>query len=378
MKSRLGMHPKEYALGETERYYSRMSQKGWELVRRGVVFSRFRKAEPKPMGYRVEVAAPKLLINGRLPEELAGAYTHRGWEYVTGSGYIHVFRSPAESHAPEVYLKPEQQAATLKCLRKKQLLSLMRSLGEIILFLLLSFSLWNITAGHWAAQLYGVWIEHTGLVLACGLLLLWIMGGPLWGMWHLHRLYGKMKRGVPLDHAPRTRIVPAKVVDGIVLAVILVCLVGDIASYTSSPMPVSTQEPYVLLSDLGVQGERIPNPIEGKASVVEYHRSILAQCWHGWELICEENQQEKWLTQEVYLLEDARMVHRLAEALMVNSTFAQDGFTPVEIPGLDGAYAAGDMECIAIKGNRVGIFTHRWSSREEMVESLEKISEKWN
>lgn len=55
MNWRHGIHPNNYAIGETEKYYSDMSEKGWELVKCGITLSRFQKTEPKKMRYRVEV-----------------------------------------------------------------------------------------------------------------------------------------------------------------------------------------------------------------------------------------------------------------------------------------------------------------------------------
>lgn len=60
MNWRYGIHPNNYAIGETEKYYSDMSEKGWELVNRGITLSRFQKTEPKKMRYRVEVVGMKL------------------------------------------------------------------------------------------------------------------------------------------------------------------------------------------------------------------------------------------------------------------------------------------------------------------------------
>lgn len=43
MNWRYGIHPNNYAIGETEKYYSDMSEKGWELVKCGITLSRFQK-----------------------------------------------------------------------------------------------------------------------------------------------------------------------------------------------------------------------------------------------------------------------------------------------------------------------------------------------
>lgn len=125
MNWRHGIHPNNYAIGETEKYYSDMSEKGWELVKCGITLSRFQKTEPKKMRYRVEVVNLKSLEDGHLPEEQIAVYEDCGWEYVISRGYLHIFRAPEGNDAPEFYLEPEQQAATLKGLRKQYRSSLM-------------------------------------------------------------------------------------------------------------------------------------------------------------------------------------------------------------------------------------------------------------
>lgn len=36
MNRRYGLHPKNFAIGETEKYYTDMASKGWHLVKRGM------------------------------------------------------------------------------------------------------------------------------------------------------------------------------------------------------------------------------------------------------------------------------------------------------------------------------------------------------
>lgn len=79
MNWRYGIHPNNYAIGETEKYYSDMSEKGWELVKCGITLSRFQKTEPKKMRYRVEVTTSftngKIMINNQtyLDNRMKGA-----------------------------------------------------------------------------------------------------------------------------------------------------------------------------------------------------------------------------------------------------------------------------------------------------------------
>ena len=70
MNWRHGIHPNNYAIGETENYYSDMSEKGWELVKCGITLSRFQKTDPKKMRYRGEGVGVEL--NRHCPGEVIG------------------------------------------------------------------------------------------------------------------------------------------------------------------------------------------------------------------------------------------------------------------------------------------------------------------
>lgn len=379
MKRKYGIHPVDYALGETEKYYSDLAAKGWELVKRGGIFSSFQKSEPKQMRYRVEVVAPKLLEDGNLPQEQIGVYQDCGWEYVTGCRFIHIFRAPEGSDAPEFYLEPEQQAATLKCLRKDQIESLLFSVLNILVLAFLPMAGGFFTPDRWAAQMYGAWIEESALVIALVLFLIWAVSDRIWNAWRLNRLYKKLKNGIPLDHSPKSRSILPRVIGWATLALILSMVVCNYMYRETYPMPDTTEEPYVLLSELGIRGERITSNKADGGSLVKRNHTFMADYWHCKEFV-DVSGNEEWLYQDVYILKDSDRMKRFVEVLMLDSTFARslDAFTPVEIPGLDQAWIAGNLECIAVKGNTAAIFTHHWNSREEMVASLEKIAQKWN
>ena len=119
MKRRYALHPMEFAIGETEQFYSEMAAKGWFLEKRGAWFSRFRRGEPAAMRYRVELADLRFLDPDHgLPEEQISVYEECGWKYVTGHGLFHIFSSPTDSDAPEFYTDPRQQALVLRGLRR--------------------------------------------------------------------------------------------------------------------------------------------------------------------------------------------------------------------------------------------------------------------
>ena len=77
------LHPREYALGETEVFYARMARKRLLLEKRGAYLSRFRKGTPENRKYRIELASPSLLDGETgLPEEQIQLYGECGWGFM--------------------------------------------------------------------------------------------------------------------------------------------------------------------------------------------------------------------------------------------------------------------------------------------------------
>jgi hypothetical protein len=52
MNRKYRLHYGDYAVGENEKLYGDMAAKGWRLLRRGVWFSRFERAEPQNLRRR--------------------------------------------------------------------------------------------------------------------------------------------------------------------------------------------------------------------------------------------------------------------------------------------------------------------------------------
>ena len=101
----------------------------------------------------------------------------------------------------------------------------------------------------------------------------------------------------------------------------------------------------------------------------------ISLCWQ----INGSYSSEGWLYQDVYILKNEDMVDRFVEVLMIDSVFAQstEDYTRIEIPGLDQAWVTERLECIAVKGTTISIFTHPFDSPEGMREALEVVAEKW-
>lgn len=147
-------------------------------------------------------------------------------------------------------------------------------------------------------------------------------------------------------------------------------------------MPDVSDGPYILLSDLDIEGKRTTNSVNGEGSMVKANQSMLADHWDTQEYVDVINgsySSEEWLYQDVYILKNEDMVDRFVEVLMIDSVFAQstEDYTRIEIPGLDQAWVTERLECIAVKGTTISIFTHPFDSPEGMREALEVVAEKW-
>ena len=369
-------NPKEFDIGGAEKFYSDLSARGWNLTKRGALFSQFEKAEPESVKYRIEIVSPKLLKAGKLPDEQIGIYEDCGWEYVTGNNFHHIFRTSTDSDAPEFYLEPEQQAETLKDLQKRYLWSALSPLFYILLFTVLSFFTWNVSDGHWQSAFYQSWIADTYLIIGYGLLLLGLVIGDVWGTVYLSRLCRKLKKGIPMDHQSKGKHSVLNISQWTMILVGILCLGWDMLGAQKAPLPEKTEEPYLLMSEIGISEPRTQNYLyHDEESQVICKNSLLAKSWNTREFI-ENNQ---WLYQEVYQLKNPNSIDNLVEVLMYNSTFAKSpsNFKRVEIPGLDQAWIGNDLECIAVKNDKAAVLTHIWKSPEDMENTLHSLAQKW-
>lgn len=134
MSYRYALHPQELAVNESERFYTNMAAKGWHLVKRGVFLSRFQRAEPREMQYRIVVVMPAASEGLPFSAEQMAVYENSGWEFITEQGFIYVFRAPQNSGASELCLTPDQQKETIKKLKKRYINSLLQIPLSLFLF----------------------------------------------------------------------------------------------------------------------------------------------------------------------------------------------------------------------------------------------------
>ncbi len=393
MNTRYRFHPDEYELGETEKFYSDMEARGWQLVKRGAYLSKFVPVKPSPARYRVEVSAPGFLDDQNLPEEQIAVFEECGWKFVTACGLLHVFRAPAGSSVPEFYDDPRQQAATLKKLRRQYVWAWVPTVIILLVNVSLAAAMTRggpaVLLDRWGTDLQRSWVESTAFCLLLAAVLVWGLYGMVRGAWRVSRTYRRMRRGIPLDHNPTGRRLAHNIVNRTLLALVALCALLTAAqgiSHSARDLPERADGPYLLLSDLGWEGKRTYLVYSDNTSQVAFTRSLLAQHWDvreamelsgrtGW------TDQTVWMYQDVYRLSSADMAADFAQTLMEDAVFAHgaDAFVPLEIDGLDSAWAAGGLEVVAIRGNMAAYVEYMGLSYEDFDPEalLEALAQRW-
>ena len=179
-------------------------------------------------------------------------------------------------------------------------------------------------------------------------------------------------------------MLPHRIVSGVLLGVVAVfglLTLWQWESRETRDLPAESDGPYILLSDLGVQGERSTLFYDDRTSRITVERSLLATHYDVFEVVGEGG--DAWMYQDVYRLSPRVDREMFVRSLMENSTFARgaESYRAVEIAGLEGAWVSGDLECVAVKGDLAAYVTvlTSWPETEETLErALQALAERWS
>lgn len=365
MKRKYIRHDPEYAVGENEALYTAMAKKGWRVTKRGAYFSRFERAEPADVCYRIELAAPGWLEDETLPDEQLAFYEDCGWHLAAHHGLVYVFAAPAGSNAPELYSDPRQQAGMLRALRRKYRSGWLVSALVVALYLLLAAALRGGTGDlfeNLAGSICLAFVQQTAAVLAYAALGAWAVFENVCGSVCTMRLYRRLKRGEAIDRTPHRRVARRVGETFFALTVLFVLLMAaQWVTRQSGTLPGAAEGPYLLIEDVGPTGER--EAIYGKEPSLMVSRSLAARHYDLYEPLVTESGEQLWMFEDVYELRSEALALPLARALMQDATFShRDEFAAFDIPGLD--YAWHGPACyVAIRGNRVCTMTYSGPSR---------------
>lgn len=368
------LHPEEYCLAELEQFYTEMAAQGWLLVKRGTTFSKFRKAAPQKRQYRVILQASHAEVAGPVPEEAAPA---PGWELVTDHGFIRIYSADAAAPSPDFTLTQPQTKAVMHSIRKSSLVNLLVLL-LVIVWLCTALGMTSDARPHRAlAQLYLAALSHTGAFLLLTVFSLSALCSLL-ASFRWEKIRKQLRQQLPTGlAAPKHWKVWKRLAAGL----ICICLLLTGWSWLlveKSPLPTQTDAPYLLLRDAGFFGDRTPSPYNNEESQVVQYRTPLCSYWDSREFLAEPGK-DHWMYQDVYQLHVPFLVDGTAQALLYNGIFANSptAFTEVTIPGLDHAYVADRLECVAVKDNLVIYITMPFYDLDAGVELLMHLSAHW-
>ena len=381
MKYKWKLHPSDYALGENEKFYSDMAAKGWALDLRTARRSRFVPAEPCRMRYRVEIAEPTVMgKNGYvIPSEQIALYEDCGWEYVTSRDRFHYFRAPEGSEAPEFYEDPRQQAETIKGVRKRLIIT--TSVLTVIVALIVLAFCWN---GRYINSRFMLLPSLPALSIFWVCILLQGFASSAVNVVHISRTYRRLKNGIPLDHSPKGKGMLYIVLDSGIRIVCILCLIMMLVQVTNmhySALPKEPDGPYIVLSDIGIEGERVEQ--FGRSSYADSTRSVLAELWHTCEYVDRSSGGTTVnLYQTVYRLKPFMSSSFWVRRLTTGQTFVRDldDYNKVQIEGLDSAWICDNgMEAAAVKGQYIAIIEYLDGeySTQKLTELLRALAVRW-
>ena len=134
-----------------------------------------------------------------------------------------------------------------------------------------------------------------------------------------------------------------------------------------------------MLSDCGWEGER--GTLFSRDPGVTRSWSFLTDYWETLEIINTPDDKQVWMRQEVYQLRLPGLAPTLAWALMEDPVMVDgpEAFYPLDVPGLDAAWATRGMELVAVKGNNAAYVTFLGSGYEDFdpLAICNALAERW-
>lgn len=253
------LNPMSYWLiGEHESWFSHMASKGYHLTKINQLFSTFEKQAPANMKYRIE------LVNGTaLSIEQIDLYEECGWDYITSSKLYHIFASPAERAAMEIYTDPTEQAITVDYLKKASKKNLLIfAITTVIMFLLLG-------GGLLVNDPFFYWLVHGGMVMNFFLICIYGVNSIIMFRAYkgLKQLAIQLEQGQQINHeAMWQRKFMKEWVWGVVFLAFVVWMVAtpwySIYKMQSETLPEDTTSEPILRMETLLDGQYVRNEID--------------------------------------------------------------------------------------------------------------------
>lgn len=285
-------------------------------------------------------------------------YEESGWTHVGGKGMLNIFSAPEGLEAPDVYFEPEQRKDALKILRRNY-----TSIGLLPFLYLFIFQFLTVQSRSGFSEsitgalqsLFYIWrvayFEMTALVLFLIALGLHALLSAIFA----YRKYRKFKKDGRLDRARGRGALlykAAKTVLAVCFLVFLALAAVQFVQRREYDMPLQADGPYLLLKDLGWEGERSTVFNTGADSVVKISRSLLLRHWDTYECVAAGDN-KCWMYQDIYEMKSRKSAADFGTILTKIPVYPRmREFLPVEAEGLDFAYRSRN-EYIAVRDNFV-------------------------
>lgn len=311
----------------------------------------FDKGAPQVVRYRLQ---PQRSRWDAPDEETQEVYRLRGWHYVaTVGGVFRVWRCDDPS-APEVDTEPEVQGESYGYLRRKN-----RQGNWVVLAICLGMpalvlALNQPITWYWRRQIESN--QPGWRVLSLLLMFLALMTQLLWGTRILRRLIRTLRSGIPVARRSPYRLSRCMTALGAGIYVFWLAITAASLFQPSHQSFVPVEEwaepvPYVALADLDT-AEALP---------VNNWRTT-AQWW-----VLQEGPGEARAESRYYHLRSSWTTERLMEDLR-----GDEGFSPLDAPGLDEAWLArwpdGGQSLLVRRGRQV--LRMHYDGREDLRERM--------
>lgn len=346
MKYSWSFHPAEYRVRENESFYSEKMRQGWELQKRGIYLSRFVKAEPRDMMYRLEIDSAEPT------DEKLAIYEECGWEPVLRRGIVNIYRAPEGSGAPELYTDTEGQLRSVKRLLRGHVIDL--ALSVLLLGLLgVLFVKGRLSPGDFISSVItkAVLVPELCVFYAAGLI--FAVVSELIAIVHLSRLIRDIKKGKEPDRSTRVSKPWGARLLVLTWALCVAVFILQLALHKKTDMPRVSDGPYITLSELGLDGERTGILGSEPNCAVRYDWSPLCGTVETRETV-EHGGSWVSLDQNVYDLRVPGLAEPFAKGIIGTSATDRDieDYDEISVPGWDKVYVA-YMDCVAVRGGRV-------------------------
>lgn len=262
------INPMSYWLiGEHESWFSHMASKGYHLVKINQLFSTFEKREPAHIKYRIE------LVNGTvLSIEQIDLYEQCGWDYVASSKLFHIFASPAERHATEIYTDATEQAITVEYLKKASKRNLIGFGFSTAIFLVVTLSiiLLNEPILYWLVAGGVMFNFLLGFIYGMNTIVMYR------GYKNLRNLAVQLEQGQEINHEAewRSRFLKEWVGSALFLGISLwiVCLpIYSITKMNDLTIPDDTADEPILRIETLLAGQYERQPMEEFMNGADWH-----------------------------------------------------------------------------------------------------------